>query len=137
MARPRSGRKPRSEISQHLLAVERDAAGGAPAAWKQPQHRAGDRGLAGAGLPDEREALAAAEFKPDIGDDLVRSVGDRQAVDPQQRNRTQRHRRGGLGAREFVGGQSVLRSHRLILFTERTVAIVTKAGAYTSHGHLR
>ena len=42
-----------------------------------------------------------------------------------------------LGARECVGGQSVLRSHRLILFTERTVAIVTKAGAYTSHGHLR
>ena len=31
----------------------------------------------------------------------------------------------------------VLRSHRLILFTERTVAIVTKAGAYPSHGHLR
>ena len=70
--------------SQHLLAIELDAAGGVPTAGEEPQHRAGDRRLARAGLPDEGEALAAAKFEPNVGNDLVRPVGDRQAVDPEQ-----------------------------------------------------
>ncbi len=113
---------------QHLLAVELDAAGSAPTGGKQSQHGSGNRRFARARLADESEALAAAEFKPDVADDLVRSVGNRQPIDPEQWGRSLQRRPGGVSASEKLS-QSVLRSHRLILFTERTVAIVTKAGA--------
>ena len=121
---------------QHLLAVERDPAGGVPTAGEEPQHRAGDRRLARAGLSNEGEALAAAKFEPNVANDFVRPVRDRQAVDPEQGGRPLQRWRSRLGAGES-GGQSVLRSHRLILLIERAVPIVTNAGAYTSQGHLR
>ncbi|MNE40000.1 hypothetical protein D3C80_1339830 [compost metagenome] len=133
----------RSEValwqSQYLLITKGDVAGGMSSAWQKPQDRTGDCRFAGAGLANKGKALATAEFETDIADDLLASIGDRKIVDPEKRDRSLlrlRSGRKGNGAGDS-GGQSVLRSHRLILFTERTVAIVTKAGAYTSHGHLR
>ncbi len=71
--------------------------------------------------------LPARELEADTGDDLVVAVGDGEVAHAQQRA-------GARGRRGAVEGQFVLRSHRLILFTERTVAIVTSAGAQTSQG---
>ncbi len=111
--------------TKDLPAIKLDMPAGASAIRQQPEHRPGNRGLSRARFPDQGQALATSKLKGGVADDPVLSVKNGEIIDLQQ---------GGIwlrvGADEWEGCvQFVLRSHRLILFTERTVAIVTKAGA--------
>ena len=128
---------------EDLAAVELDAA--ASRARRSGSSRSSARAIVD--LPEPDSPISArlsprAEREAHVGDDLVRAVGDRQALDAQQRESAAATSAAsawsGHGGLLTVGrqgswnggtaGQSVLRSHRLILFTERTVAIVTQRG---------
>jgi hypothetical protein len=69
------------------MSVEPDAAGGVSSIGKEPEHGACDGRFARAGLSDKGKAFAAGQFEPDIRDHAMASIGYRQIVDLEQRER--------------------------------------------------
>ncbi len=80
--------KPAIREAERLCALEPDAAACPRTLGQKAQDRPGDRGLARAGLADEREALAAAKPEARVEDDLVPAVRDRQALDAEEVRRS-------------------------------------------------
>ena len=130
-SRPRNGRNWRSlSVSTSWPSNWTCPAEDARLRREQPQHGSRDRRLARARLADQGQALPARQREAHVVHHRLVAVGDRQALDPQQR-------RGSPGqcwrrpcpprpGRRAV--QLVFRSHLLILLIERTVRTMTIAG---------